>query len=308
MHHRELPFLAGIAGTLRWIEELANILAGPLLTVGLAIALVDLLTDGRLLTSQPGLLYGWAVSHAVGVDMQLVGSWDRARQALRARRSWELLGLLVLGVALAYVGWVAAQVFALQESQGLTTAQALARLGMDSTTWLIQRSALSVLLVCLSGWTRYHPPAATSTADERAQLERELELEPLRAAVRARKALGWRDVGRAIAQGSSPSEPSDPESFPDSESFPEVPPSGPGTPVRRRGVRTRRSRSRAAVLRLTPEPAEARIRSVLDADPSASIKAIAKHAHVGTSTASKWRGIVLAEQQGERGRDQQLAQ
>jgi hypothetical protein len=59
MRSRELPFLAGIAGLLRWLEELANIVAGPLLTVGLAIALIDLLTDGQLLASQPELLYGW---------------------------------------------------------------------------------------------------------------------------------------------------------------------------------------------------------------------------------------------------------
>jgi hypothetical protein len=55
--NRELPFLAGIAGLLRWLEELANIVSGPLLTAGLAIALIDLLTDGALLTTQPWLLY-----------------------------------------------------------------------------------------------------------------------------------------------------------------------------------------------------------------------------------------------------------
>jgi hypothetical protein len=107
MNERELPFLAGIAGVLRWLEELANILSGPLLTAGLAIALIDLLTDGRLLDSEPSLLYGWAVSQAIGVDAQLVGAWDKARQAVRARRYWSLAGLLVLGLALAYVAWIA---------------------------------------------------------------------------------------------------------------------------------------------------------------------------------------------------------
>src|SRR5215831_2323798 len=117
--NRELPFLAGIAGCLRWLEELANIVAGPLLTAGLAVALIDLLTDGRLLASQPELLYGWAISQAVGVDAQLVASWDRARQALRARRYWSLAGLLVLGGALAAVGYLAAVIFAMQESEGI---------------------------------------------------------------------------------------------------------------------------------------------------------------------------------------------
>lgn len=80
---------------------------------------------------------------------------------------------------------------------------------------------------------------------------------------------------------------------------PEKPPTGPGTPARKpRRVRTARRRKSPAVLRLQPEPAEVRIRAVLDADPAASIKRIARLAHVGTSTASKWRGIILAERAG----------
>src|SRR5579859_1404849 len=256
---RELPMLAGIAGIFRWIEELASILSGPLLTAGLAIALIDLLTDGALLTSLPALLYAWAISQAVGVDAQLVGAWDKARLALRARRYWSLVGLLILGVALAWVGYLAAIVFAMQQSAGITTAQALARLGMDNATWLVSRAALSVILVCLSGWSRYHAPAASSVEEEAAKLERELTLEPLRAQVRMRKALGWRDVGRSIIQGDAagpslglpttryadagmaemgnPTDDTSTASAPLQAPAepPEKPPTGPGSPARRRG-------------------------------------------------------------------------
>jgi hypothetical protein len=81
MREREFPLLAGIAAFFRWIEELANILSGLLLTAGLAIALIDLLTDGALLTAQPELLYGWAISQTV--------AWMRSssrRGTRRARR------------------------------------------------------------------------------------------------------------------------------------------------------------------------------------------------------------------------------
>ena len=89
-------------------------------------------------------------------------------------------------VPLAYVGFLASNVFATQQSQGLTTAEALARLGMDGTSWIVQRSALAVALVVLSGLLRYRLPAAeASAADERERLARELELEPLRAQLRA---------------------------------------------------------------------------------------------------------------------------
>jgi hypothetical protein len=109
-----MKLLSGIAGTIRWLEELVNLVSGPLLTIGLGIALVDLLTDGALLTAAPALLYAWASSQAIGVDAQLVATWDRARIAARERRWWALVGLVVLGLALAYVAWVDAQVFALQ--------------------------------------------------------------------------------------------------------------------------------------------------------------------------------------------------
>lgn len=193
-------FLLGpIAATLRWTEELANIISGPLLVVGLGIALVDLLSDGGLLTTVPWLLYAWAISQAVGVDAQLIGAWDRAKRALLARRWWTLLGLVVLGCALAYVGYVAALVFATQEANHVTEAAALASLGMNATTWLWQRVGVSVFLVALSGWTRYRTPhAQTTIEDEAAKLQRELTLEPLRQQVRALRLLGVRDAATTL--------------------------------------------------------------------------------------------------------------
>ncbi|HEV2460221.1 MAG TPA: hypothetical protein VGS80_17835 [Ktedonobacterales bacterium] len=76
---------------------------------------------------------------------------------------------------------------------------------------------------------------------------------------------------------------------------PERPPTGPGTPVVHRRVRTARTPNRRAVVRLTPEPAETRIRRIVEADPGASVRTIAARASVGRSTASKWRGIITAE-------------
>ena len=63
--HHDLPLLGGIAGFLRWLESLAVIASGPLLTLGLGVALVDLLTDGKLPAATPWLLFARAVSQAV---------------------------------------------------------------------------------------------------------------------------------------------------------------------------------------------------------------------------------------------------
>jgi hypothetical protein len=56
--HKDAFALGWIAAIIRWFEDLVNLLSSPLLTVGLGIALVALLTDGQLLARIPILLYG----------------------------------------------------------------------------------------------------------------------------------------------------------------------------------------------------------------------------------------------------------
>jgi hypothetical protein len=314
--------LAGIAGFIRWVEELANLVSGPLLTLGLGIALVDLLTDGSLLARMPALLYTWAITQAIGVDAQLVAMWDKAHIALRERRYWSLFGLVVLGVVLAYVAWIAAQVFALQESEGLSEKAALSRLGMDSALWLIQRTALSVFLVCLAGWTRYHAPAPDVETDaeaERARLEADLLLEPLRAQKRIMQARGVRDVlaatmGRSTdlnttVQGTGPASRDDAHAMPANRSdtmistpqhtkkAPSRPPTGPGSPVsasKRRTTGATRSGS-PRVVPLRGIVAEQRVRAVVVERPGISVRALARLAGVSESTASKWLTVIKSE-------------
>jgi hypothetical protein len=197
--HAALPLIGAIAGVIRWVEELISLLSGPLLSVGLAVALIDLLTGGSLLRSVPELLYVWGVCQAVGIDAQLVATWDRCRMAIRRHNWLAVAGLVVLGVALDYVGFLSAEAFGLQQAFGLSEGDALARLGIDAASWQLQRAVLAVFLVALSGFTRYHPPAKAkpSREVERAELERELELEPLRQRLRAQKAVGVAALARS---------------------------------------------------------------------------------------------------------------
>src|SRR5258705_11424853 len=198
----ELPLLAGIAACLRWCEELIVLLSGPLLLAGLGIGLVALLSDGALLVTAPWLVYAWAISQTVGVDGQLVGAWYRVSVAVSRRRWGVAAAFAILGLLLAYVGYVAALVFATQQAYRLTTAQALAHLGMDSTAWLWQRSAVSVLLVCLSGYLRYRAPRKQRLSlEERKQAIREhIELDALKQQQRAQQARGAVSLLRSVAQ------------------------------------------------------------------------------------------------------------
>jgi hypothetical protein len=281
-HEHELPLLAGIAAFLAWLESLAVILSGPLLTLGLGIALVALLTDGALLTTAPWLLYTWAVTQAIGVDAQLVGSAFMVRRSLHAGKPWAAAGYGVLVLALAVVAYIAAQVFATQQADGITTAQALQQLGMDGTTWIVQRSALSVLLVILSGLLRYIAPAKVkvSAEHEREQLQRELELEPLRQRLRAQKAVGVAALARQALSAATGREPTSvPVVSTEGKMTPsERPPTGPGTPSAKPSeppVRTPSQPRRQAVIRLVdPDAPKRRARTAAQGSHTRSTKAV----------------------------------
>src|SRR5215469_6204793 len=214
-YEAELPLLGWIAGLLRWLEELIVLVSGPLLMAGLGIGLVALLSDGALLLTAPWLLYAWAISQTVGVDGQLVGAWYRVSVAIGRRRWGAALAFVALGVLLAYVAYVAALVFATQQTYGLTTAHALARLGMNSISWLWQRSGVSVLLVCLSGYLRYRAPRkqVLSLEERKRAIEEQMELDALRAKQRTQQAQGAVGLLRGVAQaarGAPPPEAPDP--------------------------------------------------------------------------------------------------
>lgn len=291
MTERELPMLAGIAAFFRWLEELANILNGPVLLMGMFIALVDLLTDGALTLDAPVLLFIWAGAQAIGIDVQTLGCFARVRHA----RGWQLAGWLTLGIVLGFAGWQAAYVYSIQHSEHITEAAALAQLGFSPALWLGWRAFLAMFLIALSGLTRYAAPKGSTIIEERTKLERELELEPLRAQVRMRKALGWRNVAATIA------------AKPVAQMSPEIPPTGPGTP----GAASRPAtdtpltspeQSSGQAIRLVParlSPAQQRLTQkrlqmialrgsafgVLDAQPDLSRKRLRAFLHCQQSTA-----------------------
>jgi hypothetical protein len=94
------------------------------------------------------------MAQTVGVDGQLVGTWARVGQAWRSKQWGTMFGFILLGFVLAYVTFVAALVLGYQQTYQLATAQALAKFRFDTVSWLWQRTAVSVGLVCISGILR----------------------------------------------------------------------------------------------------------------------------------------------------------
>src|SRR5260221_2670219 len=115
MTQRELPMLVGLAAVIRWFESLILLIAGPLLTIGLGVAVVDLATNNALLNSVPWLLIAWGIAMAVGLDAQVIAAWDRVGVAFRQRQWFVLVLYLVVGVALGYVGYISYAVFCLKK-------------------------------------------------------------------------------------------------------------------------------------------------------------------------------------------------
>lgn len=297
---RELPLLAAIGGFFRWLEELLAILAGPLLTAGLLIALIDLLTDGKLLATQPELLYGWAIAMGAGLDAQLIGASVKLGRAIRAGRVLVAAGYLLLVCGLAYVAFVAAQVFATQQADGLTTAAALSQLGMDKTSWLIQRSALSVFLVVLSGVLRYTPPAKRPVDASAAVAEIGAKQQIGLARIAQLRAYG--DALRGQVPTAAPEPPTDggtplthpplPQAITPDEV---VPPAGtaPGRMARRstlRLVQPKRNRSTVrAAARRSQADLQAMAYAVLDRTPTMSLDALARTLSTAKRTAQSLR-------------------
>src|SRR5258706_8244225 len=195
---RELPMLAGIAAVIRWFESLVLLIAGPLLTIGLGVAVVDLATNNALLNSVPWLLVAWGIAMAIGLDAQVIAAWDRVGVAFRQRQWFVLTLYLVIGVVFGYVGYIACAVFGFEHALGYSEAVALDRMGVDATLYQYQRAFLAVALVALSALNRYHPPHVT-LADERAEIHRELELTPLRQRLTEMKAVGAVNLTRTVA-------------------------------------------------------------------------------------------------------------
>ena len=304
--------LGAIAGFFHWVEELLNILNGPLLMFGGGVALVDLLTDGALTTSAQWLLYAWAISQALGVDTQLLGCFARGRAAVERGKLGPVFGWIILGLILALFAGQSMYVFAIQQSEHLSEGLALGMLRIDPLWWYGERAALAVGLIALSGWTRYRAPSVAMDPSVRvAQLEGEARIAAAEAELRRQRAVGWKALIQDIGKREPEPEP-DPGDFEEvadpNATLIDLPAISPAAPVYERNtvaVPVVRSTSvRSASRRKNKSPVmdlvarrEERVAEVVDllrATPGLTVRVIAKRIGVSQSTANSY--IHLAQE------------
>lgn len=198
MNDEKLPLIDFIATALHWLEELLIVISGPAITFGLLIGLIDLLTDGKLLLDAPSLLFAWAISIAVGADGQLVAAWYRVGTAARHGKWGAMFGFVILGTILIYVAYVSALVFAYQQAYNIPMVAALAKLNISQSAWLIQRTAVTVMLAAVSGLLRYRKPQALSIEEQKAKLAEAADLAAFKRNLTTQQVRGLMDAGKTL--------------------------------------------------------------------------------------------------------------
>jgi hypothetical protein len=212
--------LGVLATTIRWIEELLNTLNGIALMLGAGIAVTDLLISGALSRLSIWFVFTWAISQAVGIEVQLLGSFARARQAQRTGSTGAMIGWLLLGLVLLGATVIAGYTYALVRAENISTEAALAQLGISNFAFLGIRAVLAAGLVGLSGWTRYVDQRVPQTADEAiASIERQMKIDAVKAQrtrQRAQQAILFGKTAAKAAFGREEAAPSAAEELLDS--------------------------------------------------------------------------------------------
>lgn len=240
MQNDKPPFLIGhIAALLRWFELLLFTISAPVLMAATAIAAIDILTGGALLANNPGMLFAFGVALAIGIDVLLPAACERVREAWEHKRWGTLLLWATIALWTGYVIFTALQVFSIEQAQHVSEQQALLMIGISPEQFHFNRDLLTVVLLGLSGFARVHQ-RPIGRKEERDQLEKELELEPLRQrleAVKAQRLVGAVHAGKAVIAAAKATPATTVTVTPDPDPDPEPPtPAGPG-PSRKRSRR-----------------------------------------------------------------------
>jgi hypothetical protein len=141
----QYPGLNWLAWAIGYLEQFLAILSEPLLIACAALAVVDFITGGKLLTV-PVIEYSWAGSLAVAVSACFIVTWRRSIKAFTLNYYGTASGLAVLGFVLGLVDWAAIDVQSLQQTLGISFSSALTQLGLNIVIITHLRSAVAIAM------------------------------------------------------------------------------------------------------------------------------------------------------------------
>lgn len=170
---KPLWLLNELSQILTWFEEMLILAAGPLITFGLVVAMVDLVTGGTLFIQAAWLDYAYGIAQAVGIEGQLLGFAYRAHKAFHNERVVAGMGFSILTIALSIVTMLGAWVFIYQQTFHVPTITALAFIGITPQVWTFGRAGIQTILAVLSGILRYVAPVSIKELQARTDRQKE---------------------------------------------------------------------------------------------------------------------------------------
>ena len=292
----QYPGLNGISYAIGYLEQFLAIVSEPLLMACAAIAVVDFLTGGKLLTL-PALAYTWASTIAIAVSACFIVTWRRSFKAFVCNRYGVSIGLALLGLVLGLVDWAAIDVQSLQQAIGINFSQALAQLNLNIELITHIRSAVAIIMAAVVALSN-HTAVTTAQAPKRrlALLDKVLDkIAPVVDEQSKQEVLAESEQqGTETAISSTEQEPEQDSEQP-GEQISEQEPVTDRLPV----VNARPSNSRKVLAFTSKSNGDAakRVRKALKVNPGATLTELARKANVSRGYASQIRAQVLKEQQ-----------
>lgn len=136
------------------LEDAIITLSGPALAISGIIAGIDLVTGGNMLREWPGLTVLWAICLLLTLDFQVLSLGVRARRLYGKQRYWDIVVIALIAAGIAYVSVQMQSIIAVSNSASISTLQAANQLGISMILLTWERSALVLVLIFLSGWSR----------------------------------------------------------------------------------------------------------------------------------------------------------
>jgi hypothetical protein len=136
------------------LEDAIIVVSGPALAISGIIAGIDLVTGGNMLRDWPGLTLAWAICLLLTLDFQVLNLGVRARRLYAQEKYWEIVIITLVAGGIAYVSIQMQSIIAIANSASISTFQAAHELGISMILLTWERSALVLVLIFLSGWSR----------------------------------------------------------------------------------------------------------------------------------------------------------
>lgn len=192
-HRRKQLWLLGpYAATIHWFFEFVILTGVPILALGAAISVADLMTGGLLSHLSDGFNLVWAIGQAVAIELLFFTAFMRMAEMSHQGRWGKVIGWFIVGIILAIPSFQASVVYGEVHTFGITVQQAIAKMGISDMEWIIIRALAVVFVGALGGLAAYTPEGRHQSVEEQlAEMEAKAALAKANARLNEARATAW---------------------------------------------------------------------------------------------------------------------